>query len=308
MLLQAIGESTDGAATWAERDASAACMPPPGTTAVIDMCGISDLPVREGYETYGSAAFFGRRHTLLGIWIEADKRMYSPPRASTSTEGTGSAGTGPTAAVEAAEWEFAMWHVKCSLLYCSFSVTHLTNCHLLVSNTLLIATREALCPGHPVRQLVWPFLLGAVSINAAVNVRLLGQGGAIVRLSAHSSREVDAFFKSYARSWRYESFDEYTTRRMGDGCFGGDLEPVMEDGRRLWSAIEKFVRDYLSLHYRRSAAVGGGEGVTLLSGENDSHLSAFWKTADRCAMPGEDGRPLGLPPLSFDSLAAYITQ
>ena len=74
-----------------------------------------------------------------------------------------------------AEWAFAQWHHKCTLLYSAFTVTHLATCHIIVANTIVIATREALSPGHVLRRLLWPFTLGTITINHAALVKLFGE-------------------------------------------------------------------------------------------------------------------------------------
>ena len=157
------------------------------------------------------------------------------------------------------------------------------------------------------------------------------QGGAIVRLSAHTGANVARFFGRYCRTWRYESFASYVGRRMGGaasmaaegteaadstaaaegaGRFGGS-ETILfvSDGLALWRIIETFVVSFLSTFYRSDESEGGSGGAgggALPLVQDDDEVRAFWVHADTCAL----GQSLGLPPvaqLNFRRLADYVT-
>ena len=101
-----------------------------------------------------------------GIWVAPDAVMVKP--------------SDP-------DWEYACWRIKTTLYMTAFTVVHLVGIHWMYSNTLVTCMRECLEPGHPVRELAWPFTFYAISVNHAAIVKLAGMRGALVRLTAFAS-------------------------------------------------------------------------------------------------------------------------
>jgi len=107
----------DGVWTWADREASAGCMPPEATVAVVDLSGLAQYAVRPSYEKYGAAALFDRPRAVVGVGIEEEGRMYRPADATSER----SASESYEDSVED-DWDFAVWRFKSSLVYQSFAV------------------------------------------------------------------------------------------------------------------------------------------------------------------------------------------
>lgn len=274
------GISTRGSSSsWADREAPASVKPPTGSVVVVDMCAVSQFPVREGFVRYGAAAFFGKNRSPRGIWLAAEARMVTPG---------------------SADWQWAVWNFKCTLFYISFAPKHLVDVHWMTSNTLNIASRTTLEPTHPLRQLLTPFTHRSVTINRLAIVNLCADKGFITRIGCHTKPEIDEVLQAFAADFRYESFEKHI-ERMGDLPPGMlDALPIVHDGRRLVVVIQKFVNDSLAQFY--------GDGKQKVT--DDADVVAFWELADRCAVIGGDkqgARRFGLPELSFDTLADYVT-
>ena len=275
-------------ATWPDRNASAACAPPAGTTSVIDLSWMAQYPVRKGFEQYGAAAFFSADSQLLGVWIEADSKLVLPPL---GHESEGSPAD--------AEFQFAVWRYKCTLFFMSFAPGHLTWIHWMCSNTMVLACREQLTFGHPVRRLLWPHMHETITINQAATIRLAAKQGAISRLSAIDEPAINAAIDAVAKGHIHRPTFDDTLKAMGQRPEGAAELPMARDGRKVWNVIATYVTAFLSLHYGEA---GNDEEANKRTVASDNELQAFW-TASNTSM-GED-RPLGLPALSLEALRDY---
>ena len=202
-FVKAVQRDESGGASWAEREASGACVPPSDAIFVVDLSSMAGYEVREGYERYGACVFLDQAPSVLGIWIEAEGRMVTPAESSR------------------AAWDYALWRAKVSLYFLSFVPTHLVCCHWIVSNTLVQAVRETLHPPHAVRCLMWPFTHGTITLNYAAAVQLASVRGAVPRVGALTGAEVHKLMGAVASKFRYESFPAFIERK---GRFSPEAE------------------------------------------------------------------------------------
>lgn len=287
-------------AVWPDRQAPRDCQSPPGAIAVIDLCKMADCEVREGFLPYGAAAFFGAKRTVLAVFLpkltrsgDAASEMIFAPDGGSSKETTDA-------------WEFALWRFKSSMYWLTFGVFHLVHCHWITSNSLAIATREELSSSHPVRQLVWPFLHNAVTINFAAGVKLTSKQGALVRVTSHTFDASFGLVEWLSKAWRYETFEEQLAS-SGLPAEILDTMPFVQDGRLLWQSFSSFVSDYLAIFY--STDVGSAASRGISEGRrhlvDDFEIMAFWAAVDKAAM---QSRRFGLSQhLTFDALVDYLT-
>jgi hypothetical protein len=212
---------------------SSKCESPAGTAAVIDLSWLAEYPVRKEFERYGAAAFFSADKQLLGVWIEADGGSMVLP-------------------ADDAAFQFAIWRYKCTLFFTSFAPGHLTWIHWMCSNTMVLATREQLTFGHPVRRLLWPHLHESITINQAATIQLAAKQGAISRLAAIDEPAINACIDKLAKGYTHRATFSDMLSAMGTIPEGVAELPMARDGRKVWSAIETYVTAFLSLHYGRA--------------------------------------------------------
>merc|ERR1712232_416712 len=148
-------------ATWRGRVAASECIPPAGSVAVVDVTSLAAYEVRRSFEKYGDAAFFDKDMRPLGYWSEPDKNLVSQRGSE--------------------DWDWAEYRFKNSLLYESFAVSHITDVHWVMSNTLVIASSEELETGHPLRRFIAPFIHGTITINRSAAVKLAGTNATLLR-------------------------------------------------------------------------------------------------------------------------------
>jgi len=273
-------EGNGKSATWPGRAAGEKCVPPPGSVCVVDVSHLARLGVRPDYEPYGDAAFFDAQRLPLGYWSEWDGRLVTEK----SSE----------------DWQWAEWRFKNSLFYESFAVSHITDVHWIVSNTLVTAALQGLEAAHPLQRFIAPFIHGTVTINRAAVVKLAGRKGVLVRQGGCTPEGCVEHLHNLAMEFNYQIFGDFLASK---GKFpAGFLEslPMVQDGKMIWGLYSNFVRKFLAMHYRDDKSSQAGRAV----GE-DPEIVSFWALADRACFGTT--RSFGLPELTFSALADYLT-
>lgn len=153
-------------------------------------------------------------------------------------------------------WELAKIHMQAADGNYHELISHLGLTHLLVE-PFVVATHRNLSQHHPLFTLLLPHFQGTIFINQAALTSLIQPGGTVDRLLAGT----------------IESDWSVTTNALGTLDFNArmlpnDLAqrgvanrdtfpeyPYRDDAMLLWTAIERWVRDYLSIYYNDDTAV-----------------------------------------------------
>jgi hypothetical protein len=282
---------TEGSVDWHTRQAKDCALPhvPKEAVVVVDISMASRFPVRDEFERYGAAAFFNEKKEAIAVWIDHEETMVFPP-----PDGAG------RLTKEARDWEFALWRFRVSVFFQGFAVGHLVTVHWGMSNSLVVGTRESLDPHHPLRELITPYLHGAITINKSAIVNLGSARGAIVRIGALQMGEPpEQLIASLAKVFEYETFPQFLENKGMEPEMLKSL-PMVEDGLKLWNVIEAFVRSYLSLYYDNEKDCADNNNAKLVTGDAD--VVAFWA---KCK--GTSDGFCNLPDLTFDSLVGYLS-
>ena len=293
-FMNAIQRDESGSVTgWNNREAKDRVLHqvPLDAVVVVDVSMTAKYPVRSAFERYGAAVFFDANRKAIAIWIDHDEEMVYPPKETPEHR----------LVPEARDWEFAQWRFRVSVYFQGFAVGHLVTVHWGMSNTLVVSTRESLDPHHPLRELLTPYLHGAITINKAAVVNLGSARGAIVRIGALQLGDYsEQLIGELADQFKYETFPQFLKSK---GEFPeGMLEsmPMVEDGMKYWNVVLEFVTRYLKLFYDDETDVVTGRSARLVSGDPD--VAAFWA---KCKCTSEHF--CELPELTLGNLADYIS-
>jgi arachidonate 15-lipoxygenase len=138
------------------------------------------------------------------------------------------------------------------------AITHLARTHLLIEPFVISTYRQLDCQ-HPLFRLLWPHFEGTLAINDAAWRHLIANKGAVEKLMAGhitASRQLAAGgVQSYLFN---ESMLPHALAQRGvsDTDWLANY-PYRDDALLYWSAIHRWVRDYLSLYYPSDAEVVG---------------------------------------------------
>ncbi|NNC98285.1 MAG: arachidonate 15-lipoxygenase [Gammaproteobacteria bacterium] len=147
------------------------------------------------------------------------------------------------------KWKIAKFMVQNTCAIQHETVAHLGACHLTVEPMIIASNRQFACD-HPLLVLLKPHFRFTLEINDSALHSLVVPGGvvnSVLSTGIVGSAEliVDAFNK-----WRFD--DQFPDRLFKDRAVSEDelsSFPFREDTLDLWSAINKYVREYLELYY-----------------------------------------------------------
>lgn len=212
---------------------------------LVDFSWLSGFEVREGFETYGATAFFDKERKLTKIhWSHGDK----------------------TVTPKDSEWAHAKWAFKVSVLLGVTLRDHLADVHHIVSEQLVIASREALGKNHPLRRLTKPFTYGTADINSASTKTLVVENSLVHRATALTWGAVQKAFSILLVRDRYLPSAEKYLAHMGTAKLPTGNFPLGEDWLAFDKTVQKFVSDYVNLYYTDDKAV-----------QDDAEVQDFWK-------------------------------
>ena len=114
---------------------------------------LSQLPVREGFETYGGDAYFDAEWRIEKICFQMQLASEGLP--------------GPLVTVRPGErgWEYAKFCWRSSLFSFVTLVDHLYGVHMQAGNACVVAMRQQLSKDHPIRRFLTPFSFQTISVN-----------------------------------------------------------------------------------------------------------------------------------------------
>lgn len=199
--------------------------PDPKEPFVVDLGWLADCEVREGFERYGTAAFFDAERRIVRIrWAhgEKDVRPGDPDWAHAKYAWRSSIGVGVTVA------------------------DHLWCVHFRLANEVVLASRELLPAEHPLRLLLKPYGYRTIAINHAASTLLLVKRGLPHRAFAFTAEGLATAALHGEHRFRLEPFRQFLTRQ---GTVDLRDFPLAEDGLALEAVIREFVSKYLALYY-----------------------------------------------------------
>lgn len=241
---------------------------PDGAAYVVDLSWMFGLPVREGLERYGAAAYFSADRRALRIYTAHDDRVWRP----------GEAG-----------WASAAFRWRSALFTAVTVVDHLGTTHYLVANVMVRATREQLPPDHALRRLLSPHLFRTVDVNQDAALMLSSEGGLAHRTFGLTYAGVARLLLAGTEAVSLRPLDAALAEQRVDTL--GDQYPYATDGRALWAVIHRYVTDWVALYLPGDAAV------------QDPAVRAWWRALVALA-PNAGLAPLAAPA----QLVTVVTQ
>ena len=232
---------------------------PEGTQFVVDLTVLSKYEVREHFEKYGAAAFFGKDKEVLAIYC-------------CDIDGAGAPGAeakrgGYMVTKEDEAWEHAKFVFRSTIISALTLREHLTYTHWIVSNRVSFASRESLGKDHPVRRLLKLFTFRTPTINLISKYTLMAENMLLHRASAFTLKGVLDAFEDAAANFKYRPFPE---EMAGKKLPQGMKLPLAEDGVEVWAKYTDFFAEYVDVFY------AGDEEV-----QKDPELQAFWESMEK---------------------------
>ncbi|KAL5976038.1 hypothetical protein ACLOJK_020368 [Asimina triloba] len=172
-------------------------------------------------------------------------------------------------------WKFAKAHVCAHDMGYHELVVHWLRTHSCVEPYIIAANRQ-LSAMHPISRLMRPHFRYTMEINALAREFLINGGGIIELSFSPKKYSMQLSSDAYAKSWRFdmEGLPGDLIRRgmaVEDPTAQHGLKltiedyPFAADGLLVWSAIEKWVSDYVAHYYTKDEMVS-----------SDTELQAWW--------------------------------
>eukprot|EP01084_Bolivina_argentea_P233167 392782_1 len=241
----------------------------PNSYFVNDVTFLAQYDVRDGFETYGAAAYFNSKYRPIQIFLSATGETYTPP----NDDGTGST---------MQRWNHAKWAWKVSVSVAIFLVDFVAHSRLCESVRLITAIQDQLSADHPIRRLLLPFTIGTTFENCKLNSHL-HKNGMYHRVFAFKYQQLQRLIRdsiSYApilrkgemhtieNKMKYE-FRLLKVKLMVLKKLPDEIFPIYADFLYFWIQTLNFVEEYISLYYNDDDA---DDSVF----ENDTELVAFY--------------------------------
>ena len=193
-------------------------------------------------------------------------------------------------------WQIAMLHVTVADGNHHEMISHLGLTHLVLE-AFVMCTHRQLSTEHPVYVLLMPHFQGTLAINQAAEQTLIAPQGTVDRLLAgtiegSTQLSVDAVAGLNFRAAALPR--DLATRKVMDRA-ALPVFPFRDDALPLWDALERWVRDYLSVYYPNDSDITG-----------DTELAAWL-----CELENKDGGAglSGVGPIAtLSDLVEVVTQ
>ncbi|EFJ14272.1 hypothetical protein SELMODRAFT_234610 [Selaginella moellendorffii] len=171
-------------------------------------------------------------------------------------------------------WELAKAHAAANDAGYHQLVSHWLRTHACVE-PFIIATNRQLSKLHPLNTFLQPHFKNTMAINAKARKSLINAKGIIERTFSLRRYSVEMSSLAY-KGWRFDQEGlpaDLLKRGMAvpDATSKGGVKLIVEDypyavdGLEIWTAIEKWVTDYLEIYYKNDASV-----------TSDPELQAWW--------------------------------
>ena len=195
---------------------------------------------------------------------------------------------------DGAAWELARVYVNCADANHHEMVSHLGRTHLVIE-AFAVCTPRQLAPEHPLYVLLTPHFEGTLAINNSAVNTLIAPKGVVDRLLAGTIQSLTQLAIDAALSADLSEMPPpiaLAKRGLTNSAALPEF-PYRDDALLLWSAIEGWVTEYLSLYYVNDADLAG-----------DTELAAWLAELASPAGGGLKGIPTAPP--SFDALVSLV--
>ncbi|KAJ1695947.1 hypothetical protein LUZ63_012645 [Rhynchospora breviuscula] len=172
-------------------------------------------------------------------------------------------------------WRLAKAHVCAHDSVDHEVINHWLRTHCSVEPFIIAANRQ-LSEMHPIYRLLHPYFRFTMEINAQARGHLINAGGGIEFAFSPKKYSMEISSVAYGQSWRFDR-QALPADLVGRGMAVEDPAaehglklviddyPFANDGLLIWSAIKKWVQEYISHYYPDSAQI-----------RNDTELQAWW--------------------------------
>ncbi|KAG0450833.1 hypothetical protein HPP92_026728 [Vanilla planifolia] len=189
-------------------------------------------------------------------------------------------------------WQLAKAHVSANDVGVHQLVNHWLRTHACIEPFILAAHRQ-MSAMHPIFKLLKPHMRYNMEINAIARQFLVNAGGVIESSFAPGPVSMEISSAYYAHHWRFdqEGLPADLIRRgvaVEDPSEPHGLRmlipdyPYADDGLLLWSTLQSFVAEYVSVYYTSPAAVQSDAELqswyaeTIASGHADHRHAPWW--------------------------------
>ena len=194
---------------------------------VADISMLFKYGVRSKYEPYGATAYFDVSKRPIAVWWDFGNKLVRPGDA---------------------DWDHAKTVAKSSLITVITALDHLAHVHLIISNGMQLACREALGPLHPLRRLLKPHFFNTATINSAAKDSLIPVHGIAYKVFGMNAQSWEPVLYDSLRAYKYQTFPSFIADK---GMSQEELQqfPLAVDGINFWNVIKKYVKAYLDIFY-----------------------------------------------------------
>ncbi|KAJ3677647.1 hypothetical protein LUZ60_003371 [Juncus effusus] len=187
-------------------------------------------------------------------------------------------------------WRLAKAHVCAHDSAHHELISHWLRTHCSVEPIIIAANRQ-LSEMHPIYRLLHPHFRYTLEINARARHSLINKGGIIESAFSPKQYSVEISSVVYGQFWRFDMealpadlirrgmAEEDPTAEHGLKLAISDY-PFANDGLMIWSAIKKWVSDYVAHYYLSSTHV-----------TNDSELQSWWSEVRNKGHPDKKDEP-----------------
>ncbi|KAG0470998.1 hypothetical protein HPP92_015544 [Vanilla planifolia] len=189
-------------------------------------------------------------------------------------------------------WQLAKAHVSANDAGVHQLVNHWLRTHACIEPFILAAHRQ-MSAMHPIFKLLKPHMRYNMEINAIARQFLVNAGGVIESSFAPGPVSMEISSAYYAHHWRFdqEGLPADLIRRgvaVEDPSEPHGLRmlipdyPYADDGLLLWSTLQSFVAEYVSVYYTSPAGVQSDAELqswyaeTIASGHADHRHAPWW--------------------------------
>lgn len=194
---------------------------------MVDMEFLEDIPIRneELYKTFGARVHFDKTQMVSAIYDCDSKKLYLP----------GQPG-----------WEEAKFQAKVTAFTLTTVREHLSQTHLIVSNSASREVVKTLPPTHPIRRLLAIFTFNAVGVNLTASQSLVPNRSLIHRATPFTYEGMKAIFDhAYTSSRAFEPFTEREIKNPEVENLASTTFPYLSEGREFYEIVVRMVREWL---------------------------------------------------------------
>ena len=228
---------------------------------IIDLSHLGKYETREKFCKYGHKIYFNKDKKLVSIFSCHYNKMFYP---------------------NDTNWENIKFGFKSSLITDMTLRIHLSHIHFIISNSMMISSKETLSKLNPLRRLLKPHYHRSSVINWAAKDILVPVNQLAHRTWAFTENSWKQLFNDVFNNWKYETFrfkNKYNS-------VTDEIKNLSyySDGILLWNCINEYIIKY----------------INKMDNSFDSELNEFWDHINRQIN-------YGLPEFNKDNLIEYIT-